>query len=191
MSRRSLNYLSEALVMDLLDRLEAYQTAYIDGKILAGATRMAYFCGLTKKEIVALKVGDVAIEDGHISDVVASCRKVIIPEPVKAILREHLLYLRNNEYDLSPAAPLFPQKDGHFYNERNWSRHRDKVNLSGRLGGIRKAGFFRTYIALREQGGIDKETIYAKVAKYARVSKKWLIKVISPPRPRNDEDNED
>lgn len=180
------NFLSDQQVMNFIHKIEASGDPYIDSEVLSTALKLAYLCGIKKAEIIALCIMDVRDTQGHILNEIAACSKTIngqrvrllLSDPVKQILRDHLKHLRKYQYSLARKAPLFPQKNKRSYSESTLQEHLEKFRQPGvRLEKIRHAGIFRVYMAL-SASVVYTEIRLKRTAEYARTSKRYIERLI-------------
>lgn len=94
----------------LFQRIEAFSSRSIDGKILAGILKMAYHCALKKGEILDLTVNDITAGPGRriAQKINVGGEKILINPQVKSFLKANLKHLRVRGYQISSTSPLFP-----------------------------------------------------------------------------------
>jgi integrase len=192
--------LSETQITNIIQTIENSRDPYIDQTILSTAVKLIYQCGLKKSEIIKLKIKDI-LANGEIVNEIKSCEKTIdgrtlklrLPDQIKTMLRDYINYLKKNEYNLTPNSPLFPQKNNTAYTDAQLRRHMDKLFpvTEHRLEKIRQAGFMRILRELSNQDITDSDTRIAKVAEYARTSKRNIDKFIYGNRRRPDNNDDD
>jgi site-specific recombinase XerD len=78
--------------------------------VLSDLVRLCNECGLKKSELIGLSVGDVA-KGGVVRDVMRIGEdEIILSDPAKQRLQNHIDYLRQSGYRLYPTYPLFPTR---------------------------------------------------------------------------------
>jgi integrase len=157
-------------VLDTITEIEKKASPYFDGKVLATALKLAYFTGLTRREIISLQIKDVVQTNGEIVSEIKSCErtvqgnvlKLILSDDVKAILREYLVYLKEKKYPLNRNAYLFPQRTPKKlgkYDETKIDRDLQKIGRGWTLSSVRHAGIRRVY---KEHKSIEQAAEYAR-----------------------------
>ena len=105
----------------------------IEGLVLSYAAELTCLLALKKNEIIRLKIGDVYEPEHGIRDQIPGFERRVggvlyplnIPEMVKPSLMAYLQAKFGQEIT-DTSTPLFPKKNGHFYDERSLSRHLEK-----------------------------------------------------------------
>jgi hypothetical protein len=169
--------------LGLIATVEKFRGPYVDGRVLATALKLVYFTGMRRKEIISLTIGDVLNAKKQIVDEIKSCEKTIdnktfkllLPNNVKAILREYLVYLKKNGYCIDPLAPVFPQKNGAKYGFKKLREHFNKNDMRVPFEQVRQAGLHRIYSEPQDSYDIDLR--YKRVAEYAREQTKSIKKL--------------
>jgi site-specific recombinase XerD len=101
---------SETEIEDAINRIASVKTGAIDGVVLSNLVRLCNECGLKKSELIGLSVGDVA-KGGVVRDVMRIGEdEIILSDPAKQLLQNHIDYLRQSGYRLYPTYPLFPTR---------------------------------------------------------------------------------
>lgn len=185
----------------LFQRIEGYSLRPIDGKILAGILRMAYYCGLKKGELLDLTVNDVTKGGGRqIAPKIKMKRGIIlVSAQAKNFLKAHLKYLQDKGYQLSTTSPLFPatikktirqeaQQRGQTekYDPRKLNFHLKKATSGikgwGNLEGIRQAGICDFYDQEISKGTPPDEAVKATMG-FARCETEEFIRgILASPR---------
>lgn len=169
-----------------IEKVQGSHEPQIDKAIMVTAIKLVYHCGLKTGEIISLNIGDVLDAQGHIVDQIVAGNRIkngqrleIYLLPIsEEILRDHLNYLKKNNYNVARDAPLFPQKNKSRYVARKLTRHLAKFNLPVTFGEIRRAGFSRFFERLNRPSWTDRRTQYTDLASFARISKKYLKRLI-------------
>lgn len=116
-----------AVIEDLIARLELVKTSAIDGAVLSSMVRLCHEWGLKKSELIDLSVGDVG-KGGVVGDVMRIGEdEIILSDPAKRPLQNHIDYLKKSGYRLYPTCPLFPTRKKMRYSEKTLDNHLKKA----------------------------------------------------------------
>ena len=183
-----------AVVEELIARLESLKTIAIDGTMLSNMVRLCHACGLKKSELINLSVGDVA-KGGVVAHVMRIGEdEIILSDPAKQLLQNHIDYLKKSGYRLYNTYPLFPTKKGRRYTTKTLGNHlkkaqsfeiessfvsfvkpskenNDITDTAINLEQIRQAGIRRHSEHLRDKGLSSAEALI-QTAEFARVTKR-------------------
>jgi len=145
--------------------------------ILANIARMVYYAAFLENEVIDIKIRNVIAQGRLVTKIQPFMPKtgkgytlmpIIIQDPAKSFLEDHMKDLQKNNYDMSDDAPLFPNKRTRkVYARRTlidqFGKHFEGITISK----LRKFGIEREYekltSELSEPYQIEKELI-----KYAR-----------------------
>jgi len=117
----------KAVIDDSIARLESVKTSAIDGAVLSNMVRLCHECGLKKNELIDLSVGDVA-KGGVVGDVMRIGEdEIILSDPAKQLLQNHIDYLKKKGYRLYPTCPLFPTRKKMRYSVKTLDNHLKKA----------------------------------------------------------------
>jgi hypothetical protein len=150
---------TEQRILELIRKVRQGSSPAIDGEVLANLLELCHICGLTKKELIYLKIGDV-ISKGVLREQIRLGRN---EDPqLRGTIAEHLIekhyhYLKTKGYSRRPNSPLFPtKKSKKFYDPSNLQRHLEKFyrEFWGRkcLSSIRQSSICRHYDELKNMG---------------------------------------
>jgi integrase len=164
--------------LEKIAKVEATDTPYIDGKVLATALKLAYFTGMQRKEIFGLKINDILDSKGNVVPEIQSCAKTVkgtvlrlnLTGQVIIILRDYLTYLKKNDYPIDRTAPLFPQKkrtETKPYDKRKINRDLNEIDPSVSFKSVRRAGLERIFHQ-QQVDHFDRDLRYRRTAEFAR-----------------------
>ena len=119
------------------DDIKNYNTHFIEGTVISNMLHFVYLCPCFKEEeLIELCIGDIQYQDGQIIDVtIKDGNGNIVNEDItdrggisaKNLIREHIEYLRSQEYRITGNSALFPGKNREQYNKRTLQRHFEKL----------------------------------------------------------------
>ena len=163
----------EQRIRELIETVRQANTRTIDGEVLANLLELCHICGLTKQELMNLKIKDVKLR-GAIREKLKLGRKEDPPlqgTPAEALIERHYRYLKTKYYSRRPNSPLFPtKKSKDFYDSSKLQKRLEKFYRPswGRkcLSSIRQSAICRHYDELKNQGLSPKECL-KKTAKFA------------------------
>ncbi len=182
------------VIEELIARLESLKTSAIDGDMLSNLVRLCYECGLKKSELINLSVGDVA-KEGVVADGMRIGKdEIILSDPAKKLLQNHIDYLKKRGYRLYNTYPLFPTRKGRRYTAKTLGNHlkkaqsveiessnvqfmkpskenNDIADTAIDLEQIRQAGIRRHSELLTDKGLSSAESL-RQTAEFARVKKR-------------------
>ena len=147
---------SEQRIRELIHTVRQENSPAIDGEVLANLLELCHICGLTKQELINLKIGDV-ISKGIIREQIRVGRKEDLRlrgTVVENLIERHYRYLEAKGYSRRPNSPLFPRKTSkEFYNPSTLQKHLEKFyrEFWGRkcLSSIRQSTICRHYDELK------------------------------------------
>jgi site-specific recombinase XerD len=114
---------SRTEIEDAINRIASVKTKKIDGVVLSNLVRLCHECGLKKSELIDLSAGDVA-KGGVVGDVMRIGEdEIILSDPAKQLLQNHIDYLKKSGYRLYPTYPLFPTRKKTRYAEKTLGNH--------------------------------------------------------------------
>lgn len=150
---------TEQRILELIRKVRQGSSPAIDGEVLANLLELCHLCGLTKQELINLRIGDV-ISKGAIREQIRLGRKE--NPPLRGTLADNLIerhyrYLEVKGYSRRSNSPLFPMKTlKTFYDPSNLQKHLEKfyIEFWGRkcLSSIRQSTICRHYDELKRMG---------------------------------------
>jgi integrase len=150
---------SEQRIGELIHTVRQGSSPAIDGEVLANLLELCHICGLTKKELINLRIGDV-ISKGVMRQRIRLGRNE--DPPLRGTIAENLIerhyrYLKTKGYSGRSNSPLFPAKTlKTFYDPSNLQKHLEKFyrEFWGRkcLSSIRQSTICRHYDELKSMG---------------------------------------
>lgn len=150
---------SEQRIRELIHTVRQGSGPTIDGEVLANLLELCHISGLTKKELINLRIGDVKSK-GIIREQIRLGRKE--DPPLRGTLAEYLIerhyrYLEAKGYSRRSNSPLFPTKTSkEFYDPSKLQKHLEKFyrEFWGRkcLSSIRQSSICRHYDELKSMG---------------------------------------
>jgi integrase len=158
-------------ILDQIAKIEQKPSSpYLDTKVLTTALKLSYLTGLTRGELISLRIKDVLQTDGQIVPEIKSCERTVqgnvlkltLSDEVKAILMEYLAYLKKIKYPINRNAYLFPQRTPKIlgkYDETKIDRDLQKIGRGWTLSSVRHAGIRRVY---KEHKSIEQAAEYAR-----------------------------
>ena len=185
--------MTKELVAEFFKDVEERFPNLINGKVLLCLMKLAYFCGLKKRELIALRIKDVQMRDGGIlHEVPLKNGNIALKEDVKILLREHIQHLKMSGYQVSRNSPLFPRKliknptrgfkraSDWRYNERTLQRDlrrlRQKIPSINVLDSLRWAGIFHYYESLKSNNkSLD---CIGEASRFARFDRAYFQRII-------------
>lgn len=164
--------------LEKIAKIEAYESPYIDGKVLATALKLAYYAGMNRGEIFPLQIQDILDSKGHIVTEIQSCAwtvggnklRATLTDDVRTILRDYLIHLRKNDYPVTRTALFFPQKTrtgAKAYGERKINRDLNDLDPSVSFKSVRRAGLEGVFYQ-EQDDRYDEELRYRRTAQFAR-----------------------
>jgi integrase len=150
---------TEQRILELIRKVRQGSSPAIDGEVLANLLELCHICGLTKKELINLKIGDV-ISKGALRKQIRLGRNEDpqLRGPVaENLIERHYHYLKTKGYSRRPNSPLFPTKiSKEFYDPSKLQKHLEKFyrEFWGRkcLSSIRQSTICRHYDELKNRG---------------------------------------
>jgi len=185
--------MTKELVAEFFKDVEERSPNLINGKVLLCLMKLAYFCGLKKQELIALRIKDVQMANGEIlHEVTLKHGDIALKENVRTLLREHIQHLKMSGYQVSRNFPLFPRKliknpargfkrvSDWRYNERTLQRDlrrlRDKIPHINVLDTLRWAGIFHYYESLRSTN--QSMDSIGETSRFARFNRNYFERII-------------
>ena len=185
--------MSKGLVSEFFTDVEERSFNLINGKVLLCLLKLAYFCGLKKRELITLRIKDVQMPNGEIlHEIILKNGNIILKEDVRALLQEHIKYLKTSGYRVSPNSLLFPRKlirkpargskkvSDWKYNgrtlQRDLRRLRQKISSINVLDTLRWAGIFHYYESLRSNN--QSMDSIGETSRFARLDRNYLERII-------------
>jgi len=171
----------------IADRIENTNVDKIDGVVLANLLRVCYQCGLKKRELIEMSIGDVA-SGGIVREALSEeFGKIEILDDLKAIFQNYISHLKNNEYSIFTLKPLFPTRNKKRYSARLLDNHLKKIIFSALkkcsdakfdlgLEKIRQAGICNHYAQLRQKGLSPDECLH-QTARFVGIDTKNSNKI--------------
>ena len=131
----------------------------VDGEILANLLELCHICGLTKKELMNLKIKDV-IYRGTVKAQINLGREfdqTIEGTDAEMLIKRHYRYLNTKGYSRRPNSPLFPTKlSKEFYDSSKLQKQLERFyrEFWGQkcLSSIRQSTICRNYDELKSMG---------------------------------------
>jgi len=149
---------TEQSILELIQIVKQGGTRAIDGEVLANLLELCHMYGLTKEELMNLKIGDVKYR-GKVRNNIRLGREFNPPikeTNAERLIERHYSYLKAKGYSRRLNFPLFPMKSNEFYDPSNLQKHLEKFYRPfwGRkcLSSIRQAAICRHYDDLKNQG---------------------------------------
>jgi len=185
--RYNKNIISSELMLELFQRAKENDCTYIDGINILHIFQLAYYCGLTRKEILSLRIKDILMDDVIINNHLnINNNTIILSSTVKSILEDHIKYMKYAGYNTSKSAYLFQAPRSRGKKQSNMARtkkfKRDINIIAGSLikkniiTNIRHAGIQEYYNKISREMK-EKESITA-TSIFARCTKEWLRNII-------------
>jgi integrase len=157
---------TEQRIRELIRKVRQGSSPAIDGEVLANMLELCHLCGLTKQELINLKIGDV-ISKGAIREQIRLGRKedpLLRGTLAENLIERHYRYLEAKGYSRRPNSPLFPTKRSkEFYDPSKLQKHLEKFyrEFWGRkcLSSIRQSTICRHYDELKSMGHSPQECL--------------------------------
>jgi len=192
-SHRYILVMTKELVNEFFKDVEERSPNLINGKVLLSLLKLAYFCGLKKQELIALRIKDVQMANGEIlHEVTLEHGDIALKENVRTLLREHIQHLKMSGYQVSRNSPLFPRKliknpargfkrvSDWRYNERTLQRDlrrlREKIPRINVLDTLRWAGIFHYYESLKSNN-LPLDCI-GEASRFARFDRNYFQRIV-------------
>jgi integrase len=150
---------TEQNIHELIQIVREGSSFAVDGEILANLLELCHICGLTKKELMNLRIGDV-ISKGAMREQIRLGRNE--DPPLRGTIAENLIerhcrYLKTKGYSRRPISPLFPTKTSkEFYDSSKLQKQLERFyrEFWGRkcLSSIRQSTICRNYDELKSMG---------------------------------------
>jgi integrase len=150
---------TEQRILELIRKVRQGSSPAIDGEVLANLLELCHLCGLTKQELINLKIGDVKSK-GIIREQIRLGREEdaqLRGTLAENLIERHYRYLEAKGYSRRPNSPLFPtKKSKEFYDPSKLQKHLEKFyrEFWGRkcLSSIRQSTICRHYDELKSSG---------------------------------------
>lgn len=149
---------TEQSILELIQIVRQDSNRAIDGGMLANLLELCHMYGLTKEELMNLKIGDVKYR-GKVRDHIRLGREFNPPikeTNAERLIERHYSYLKAKGYSRRLNSPLFPMKSNEFYDPSNLQKHLEKFYRPfwGRkcLSSIRQATICRHYDDMKNRG---------------------------------------
>ena len=157
---------TEQQILELIRKVRQGSSPAIDGEVLANLLELCHLCGLTKQELINLRIGDVKSK-GVIRERIRLGREedpLLRGTLAENLIERHYRYLEAKGYSRRPNSPLFPAKTSkEFYDPSKLQKHLEKFyrELWGRkcLSSIRQSTICRHYDGLKSSGHSPEECL--------------------------------
>jgi integrase len=164
---------SEQRIHELIQTVRQGSSPTIDGEGLASLLELCHICGLTKKELMNLRIGDV-ISKGAMREEIRLGRNENPPlrgTIAENLVERHYRHLKTKSYSRQPNSPLFPTKPSkQFYDSSKLQKQLETFyrEFWGRkcLSSIRQSAICRHYNELKNIG-LPPEECLKKTAIFA------------------------
>lgn len=190
---RYIPVMKRELVSEFFEELERNSSSFVNGRVLLCLMKLAYYCGLKKRELIGLRIKNVQRPSGEILDEIKlKDGNVALGNDIKNFLQEHIEYLRTSGYQVLRNSPLFPRKlakrpprgsgraNGHKYRgrtlQRDLRKFRRRVPSWNILDTLRWAGIFHYYDSLKSKA--NSSDCVCETARFARFDRKYFERII-------------
>ncbi len=167
--------LSETDFFNLVNRVEHFNTPFIDGKVLSAIIKATFYCGLKKTEILSLNISDIVDKNGVIRQNIYN--EIPISDQSRTIFQDHLEYLKFKSYRRINSAPLFPNRKKERYCSRQLQYHLKKCMKDVGLETIRQSGICRFYEQMKAERRYDVECLQ-KTVQFARCTQRHVLGIL-------------
>ena len=165
---------ADSRILEQVKEVEEAEQNHIDGKILAHALKMAFFCGIARKDIAALKCGSIRSREGTPSFIVIDKDTIPLNAEISQATSAYFQYLRSKGYDTGADDSLFPGYEG-ANGEKKFYRHLRTSAI--RFEELRKAGIDRTFTEFRKVG-LSEQQSAEKTGKIFRMKPRSVLQSI-------------